>query len=163
VTGARKLAANINAAQAAHRSTAVSHGEKSLKKHAGRAVKRTGAPRLAGLPVASDAHDAPARDIPPSVPEADALDDTNAMPVPMTIVDIGVAPALMAPTMVGTAMVAVAISVAVAMPDLNRQIGACRGAAIGSRRQGSGETGARSHQRRQKQRTGETHKYLHSR
>ena len=83
--------------------------------------------------MAPNAHDAPARDIPPPIPEADAFDDANAMPVPMTIVDVGVAPALVAPAMVRTAMMPIAIPVAIAMPDLNRQIGPRRWAAIGRR------------------------------
>jgi len=160
VTGGRKLAANIEAEQAAHRSAAVYHSEKSVKKGA-RRVGRT--PRFAELPVASDAHDAPAGHIPSPVTETDALDDTNAMPVPVTVIDVGVTPALMAPTMIGSAMVTIAVPIAVAVPDLNRQIRARGGATIGGRGQGSGETGARGHQRRKKQGTREMHDYLHSR
>ncbi|MBL8781059.1 MAG: hypothetical protein JNL06_08995 [Alphaproteobacteria bacterium] len=92
--------------------------------------------------MAPDAHHAPAGNIPPPIPEADALDDANALPVLTTIVDVGVAAVLIAPTMVGTSVVTVTIPIAIAIPDLHRPIRARSCAAIGSCGQGGGEAGA---------------------
>jgi hypothetical protein len=59
------------------------------------------------------------------MPETDALDHTDAVAIPITKVDIGVATAVMPPTVIRTAIVPVAIptiviAISVAIVNLNR-------------------------------------------
>jgi len=96
--------------------------------------------------VAPDAHDAPARDIPPPVSETDALDHADPVAIPISNIDVGIAAALMPPALIGSPVMPViaviVVAISVAMPDLNRQIGACDRAVIGRRGERSGEAGA---------------------